>query len=132
MSSILSLCTGHSCRSQVAKAWIRAIRPSGWQGYSAGLEKHGLNPNMLKVMEGVGVDMTGHYSKPIGELPLDVDWDVVVPVCDHAVQSCPYLPAKVIHIPFAAPPREAKICPNKKHWRCIVACMMRFVLLWDC
>ena len=109
MRSILFLCTGNSCRSQMAEAWARVICSGGWQVYSAGLEKHGLNPYMLKVMEEAGVDMTGHYSKAIEELPSDVDWDVVVTVCDHAAQSCPYLPAKkVLHIPFADPPREAK------------------------
>ncbi len=115
MSSILFLCTGNSCRSQMAEAWTRAIWPSDWQVYSAGLEKHGLNPNMLKVMEEAGVDMTDHYSKTLEELPCDVTWDVVVTVCDHAAENCPVLSAKkVLHIPFADPPREAKNLPEQE------------------
>ena len=112
MSTLLFLCTGNSCRSQMAEAWARCLLPDGWTVFSAGIEKHGLNPQMLHVMKEAGVDMDGHYSKTIEELPVDVCWDVAVTVCDHAAQSCPYFPAKkLLHIPFADPPAEAGMLP---------------------
>lgn len=113
MSYLLFICTGNSCRSQMAEAWSRALLLGGWSVYSAGLEKHGLNPQMLQVMGEAGVDMSGHYSKTMEELPSDVNWDVVVTVCDHAAQNCPYLPAKkLLHIPFADPPTAASSLPE--------------------
>ncbi len=108
MSSVLFLCTGNSCRSQMAEAWGRHFFPDGWKVASAGIEKHGLNPHMLTVMSEVGVDMSKHFSKTIDELPNDVVWDLVVTVCDRAAASCPCYPgAKRVHLPFDDPPTLA-------------------------
>lgn len=108
MGTLLFLCTGNSCRSQMAEAWARLQLSTGWTVCSAGLEKHGLNSLMVKVMEEEGVDMASHYSKTIEELPAGVHWDVIVTVCNHAAQSCPCIPAKkVLHIPFDDPPALA-------------------------
>lgn len=108
MSSVLFLCTGNSCRSQMAEAWGRCLFSDGWTVASAGIEKHGLNPLMLTVMAEVGVDMSQHFSKTIDELPGDILWDLVVTVCDRAATACPSYPGeKRIHIPFDDPPALA-------------------------
>ena len=105
MSDVLFLCTGNSCRSQMAEAWGRLLLPDGWSVCSAGIEKHGLNPHMLIVMNEVGVDMSIHFSKTVDELPNGIQWDLVVTVCDHAAATCPSYPgAKLIHLPFDDPP----------------------------
>ncbi|WP_197476102.1 arsenate reductase ArsC, partial [Oleiphilus sp. HI0043] len=65
---VLFLCTGNSCRSQMAEAWVNTIRNKEWQAYSAGIETHGMNPNAVSVMGELGVDMSKHYSKHIEEL----------------------------------------------------------------
>ena len=104
MSSLLFLCTGNSCRSQMAEAFARLHAPQGVHIYSAGMEKHGLNPRMLDVMAEAGVDMSPHYSKTTDELPAQ-DWELVVTVCDNAAQRCPCFPgATMHHMPFDDPP----------------------------
>lgn len=109
MSSILFLCTGNSCRSQMAEAWGRYLFPAGWEVYSAGIEKHGLNPLMLTVMSEVGIDMSQHFSKTIDELPEGIPWDLVVTVCDHATRVCPTYPeSNLVHLPFDDPPSITK------------------------
>jgi len=105
---ILFLCTGNSCRSQMAEGWGRHSRPDiDW--CSAGVETHGLNPNAVKVMAEAGVDITPQRSQHIDEFELDT-LDLVVTVCGHAHESCPILPdsVKVLHHPFDDPPRLAK------------------------
>ena len=105
---ILFLCTGNSCRSQMAEGWTRALKGGEIEAYSAGIETHGLNPNAVKVMAEAGVDISGHRSKNVKEL-LDVDFDYVVTVCGHAHETCPMFPgkAKVVHLGFDDPPRLA-------------------------
>lgn len=104
MKNILFLCTGNSCRSQMAEAFAKRSLASHFNVFSAGIKKHGLNPYMLRVMEEVGVEMNGHESQLIEELPCS-DWDVVVTVCSHAKENCPILQAKQhIHMPFDDPP----------------------------
>ena len=104
MKHLLILCTGNSCRSQMAEAFARRVLPADVAVYSAGIEKHGLNPFMLRVMEEAGCDMQGHFSKTVDELPA-VPWDAVVTVCGHAAENCPYLEAKRhVHLPFDDPP----------------------------
>lgn len=113
MSAVLFLCTGNSCRSQMAEAWARTALPPEWQVYSAGIEKHGLNPLMLRVMAEDGVDMASHYSKTTDELPQAVDWSLVVTVCSHAAEHCPYFPAKRrLHMPFDDPPALTRGLPE--------------------
>lgn len=113
MSSVLFLCTGNSCRSQMAEAWGRSLFPDGWKVASAGIEKHGMNPLMLTVMSEVGMDMSQHFSKTVDELPGEIQWDLVVTVCDQAAKACPCYPGgTLIHIPFDDPPALANGLPE--------------------
>ncbi|MDD2237642.1 MAG: arsenate reductase ArsC [Kiritimatiellae bacterium] len=107
--NVLFLCTGNSCRSQMAEGWARALKSDVIEAYSAGIETHGMNPNAVKVMAEAGVDISGQRSKHLDELK-DVPFDVVVTVCGHAQENCPWFPggAKVIHVGFDDPPRLAK------------------------
>ncbi len=106
---ILFLCTGNSCRSQMAEGWTRALKGAEIEVYSAGIETHGLNPNAVKVMAEAGVDISTQKSQHIDEFK-DVDLDVVVTVCAHAHETCPFFPgsAKVVHVGFDDPPRMAR------------------------
>lgn len=106
---VLFLCTGNSCRSQMAEGWARHLQGRVLEPYSAGIETHGLNPNAVKVMSEVGVDISQHRSKTLDDLK-DVSFDYVVTVCAHAHETCPIFPrgAKVIHVGFDDPPRLAK------------------------
>jgi arsenate reductase len=112
---ILFLCTGNSCRSQMAEGWARALHGDRLEAYSAGIEKHGLNPNAVKVMAEAGVDISGHKSKLTTELPVK-EFDYVVTVCDSAHENCPYFPAKtkLIHHSFDDPPRLAGSAKNEE------------------
>lgn len=103
---ILFLCTGNSCRSQMAEGWTRALHPDRIEVYSAGTEKHGLNQRAVKVMQEAGVDISSQYSKTVDELPTR-DFDYVVTVCGHAEENCPFFPGKVrrVHHGFDDPPR---------------------------
>ncbi len=106
---ILFLCTGNSCRSQMAEGWARALRSGAIEAWSAGVESHGLNPYAVRVMAEAGVDIAGHHSKLVDELAA-VDFDVVVTVCDDAHESCPVFPGRtrVVHRGFDDPPRLAR------------------------
>ncbi len=106
---ILFLCTGNSCRSQMAEGWARALRSECIEAYSAGIETHGMNPRAMRVMAEAGVDISGQRSKHVDELK-DVVFDYVVTVCDNAAASCPLFPGKtkVIRHSFDDPPRLAK------------------------
>lgn len=106
---VLFLCTGNSCRSQMAEGWARALKSDQIESYSAGIETHGLNPNAVKVMAEAGVDISKHQSKNVDDLK-DVPFDFVVTVCGHANENCPIFPrkAKVVHIGFDDPPKLAR------------------------
>ncbi|MFN2352099.1 MAG: arsenate reductase ArsC [Kiritimatiellia bacterium] len=107
---VLFLCTGNSCRSQMAEGWAKALKPDVIEAYSAGIETHGLNPNAVKVMAEVGVDISGHTSKQVDDLN-DVDFDIVVTVCGHANETCPMWlggKAQVKHVGFDDPPALAR------------------------
>ena len=106
---ILFLCTGNSCRSQMAEGWCRHLKGDIIEAYSAGIETHGLNPYAVKVMAEAGVDISGHKLKLLTDLA-GIDFDYVVTVCGHAHESCPFFPAKskVIHVGFDDPPKLAK------------------------
>lgn len=106
---ILFLCTGNSCRSQMAEGWARQLKSDVIEAYSAGIETHGLNPNAVKVMAEVGVDISGHRSKNVDALK-DVPFDFVVTVCGHVHETCPIFPGKVkvVHVGFDDPPALAK------------------------
>ena len=121
---ILFLCTGNSCRSQMAEGWTRALKGDRIEAFSAGIETHGLNPRAVKVMAEAGVDISGHWSKTVADLPTK-DFDFVVTVCDHAHESCPLFPGKtkVVHVGFDDPPRLAKDAPTEEealtHYRLV-------------
>ena len=106
---ILFLCTGNSCRSQMAEGWARALKGDTIEPYSAGIETHGLNPDAVRVMHEVGVDISNHRSKQVNEL-MGLPFDYVVTVCDRANETCPIFPGKtrVIHAGFDDPPKLAK------------------------
>ncbi len=110
---ILFLCTGNSCRSQMAEGWARHLQGKGIEPYSAGLETHGLNPHAVKVMAEAGVDITGQRSKTIKDLG-PVAFDLVVTVCGHANAHCPIFPGKtrVIHVGFEDPPKLTAHLPD--------------------
>ncbi|MHB0946492.1 MAG: arsenate reductase ArsC [Sedimentisphaerales bacterium] len=112
---ILFLCTGNSCRSQIAEGWVRHLKSDIIEPYSAGIETHGLNPNAVKVMAEAGADISGHRSKHLDELK-DIDFDYVITVCDNANERCPMFPrkTKIIHIGFDDPPRLAKNTKTKE------------------
>ena len=106
---ILFLCTGNSCRSQMAEGWARHLKGDGIQAYSAGIETHGLNPHAVQVMAEAGVDIAGHTSKTIDALG-GIEFDYVITVCSHAHETCPLFPgkARVVHVGFDDPPALAK------------------------
>ncbi len=91
---ILFLCTGNSCRSQMAEGWARHLKGDQIESYSAGIEIHGLNPSAVKVMAEAGVDLSGHRSKHLNELK-DQTFDYVITVCDAANESCPFFPERL-------------------------------------
>ncbi len=106
---VLFLCTGNSCRSQMAEGFARALKADIIDGYSAGTDPHGMNPLAVQVMREAGVDISGHHSKHVDELR-DVAFDYVVTVCDHANETCPIFPGdtKKVHVGFDDPPRLAR------------------------
>lgn len=112
--NILFLCTGNSCRSQMAEGWARHLKSDVLNAYSAGIETHGLNPNAVAVMKEAGVDISSHKSQLLSEFD-DINFDVVVTVCGHAHETCPYFPgsAKVVHVGFPDPPAQAKELAEK-------------------
>jgi arsenate reductase len=105
---ILFLCTGNSCRSQMAEGWAHALKSDELEAYSAGIETHGLNPNAVKVMAEAGVDISHHKSENVADL-LHIPFDYVITVCGHANEHCPLFPgkAKVVHVGFDDPPKLA-------------------------
>ena len=106
---VLFLCTGNSCRSQMAEGWTRHLKAGLIEPYSAGIEAHGLNPLAVKVMAEAGVDISHQRSKTIAQLPTR-DFDYVVTVCDNARESCPIFPgqAQMAHVGFDDPPALAR------------------------
>lgn len=109
MMRILFLCTGNSCRSQMAEGWTRRLKGGSIEAYSAGIETHGLNLNAVQVMAEAGVDISMQQPKLVDELE-DIEFDYVVTVCRQAHESCPRFPGKaqVVHVGFDDPPALAK------------------------
>ncbi|UCF36792.1 MAG: arsenate reductase ArsC [Acidobacteriota bacterium] len=106
---VLFLCTGNSCRSQMAEGWARHLKSATIEAYSAGIETHGMNPNAVKVMAEAGVDISSQHSKNVADL-LEIPFDYVITVCGHAHETCPVFPgqATVVHVGFDDPPRLAQ------------------------
>ena len=114
-TKILFLCTGNSCRSQMAEGWARKLKGDSIEPYSAGIETHGLNPHAVRVMAEAGVDITGQRSKNVAELR-DIAFDYVVTVCGHARENCPVFlgKAQVVHAGFDDPPRWQPVPTPRK------------------
>jgi arsenate reductase len=93
MKKILILCTGNSCRSQMAHGYFSHLGGAQLEVYSAGIETHGVNPRAIAIMKDDGVDISAHTSNNVAEY-LDIDFDYILTVCDHAHENCPYIPAK--------------------------------------
>ncbi len=115
MVKILFLCTGNSCRSQMAEGWAHALKGDVVDAYSAGIETHGLNPYAVKVMAEAGVDISSQKSKLISDLPT-LDFDYVITVCGNAHENCPVFPGRtrILHVGFEDPPRLAESCRSEE------------------
>ncbi|MDD4515875.1 arsenate reductase ArsC [Massilibacteroides sp.] len=90
---MLVLCTGNSCRSQIAEGYLRYFADDKADVYSAGVETHGVNPRAIETMKEYGINISGHTSNNVDEYR-DIDFDFVITVCDNARERCPYFPSK--------------------------------------
>ena len=104
MKKILVLCTGNSCRSQLAEGYLRHFANGKAEVYSAGIETHGVNPRAIATMKEDGIDISHHTSNNVNEYQ-NIDFDFVITVCDNAQENCPYFPssAKKFHFNFPDP-----------------------------
>lgn len=105
---VLFLCTGNSCRSQMAEAWTRHLHGASIEAASAGTQPKGLDPRAVQVMAEVGIDIAGQPSKSVSDV-LHIPFDYVITVCSDAHETCPVFPgkARVLHMGFDDPPRLA-------------------------
>jgi arsenate reductase (thioredoxin) len=112
---ILFLCTGNSCRSQMAEGWTKALKADQLEAYSAGIQPKGVDPRAVKVMAEAGIDISGQKSKGIDSLG-NLEFEYVVTLCDNARESCPLFPAKTkrIHQGFEDPPLLAAEAHNEE------------------
>jgi len=112
---VLFLCTGNSCRSQMAEGWARHLRNDEITPFSAGIETHGLNPLAVRVMAEAGVDISGQQSKLVADLP-EQAFDLVITVCGHADENCPFFPGptRVVHHGFDDPPKLAAAAKSEE------------------
>lgn len=108
MKRILVLCTGNSCRSQIAEGYLRHFAGPEADVYSAGIETHGVNPGAIAIMKEDGIDISSHTSNNVNEY-VDIDFDYVITVCDNARESCPYFPtqARKFHYNFPDPAKAS-------------------------
>ena len=104
MKKILVLCTGNSCRSQLAEGYLRHFAGERAEVYSAGVETHGVNPRAIATMQRDGLDISTHTSNHVDEYQY-IDFDYIITVCDHAKERCPYFPgtAQRFHYNFPDP-----------------------------
>lgn|SRR5690606_15400481 len=102
--NILVLCTGNSCRSQIAHGFLESFLPKDIKVYSAGVETHGVNPNAIASMQRAGIDISNYTSNHVDEYQ-NIDFDLILTVCDSAKEKCPYFPSKAkrIHHNFTDP-----------------------------
>ncbi len=112
---VLFLCTGNSCRSQMAEGWANYLKRDRIEAWSAGTEPQQLDPRAVTVMAEAGVDISGHRPKHVREV-MDIEFDYVVTVCDRARESCPLFPgqAKRVHVGFDDPPFLARKAHNEQ------------------
>ncbi|MCO4814368.1 MAG: arsenate reductase ArsC [Flavobacteriales bacterium] len=90
--NVLVLCTGNSCRSQIADGYLKAFSPEGVSIYSAGVETHGVNPKAIRTMSDDGIDISSNTSNNVNEYG-DINFDYIITVCDNAKERCPYFPS---------------------------------------
>lgn len=111
---VLFLCTGNSCRSQMAEGWARRLKTGVIEPWSAGTEPRQLDPRAVKVMAEAGVDISQQHSKHFHQLR-HIHFDYVITVCGHARENCPFFPGKtsLIHVGFDDPPALAKGAENE-------------------
>ena len=102
MKNILVLCTGNSCRSQIAHGFLASMTAGKANIYSAGVETHGVNPKAISTMKEIGIDISSHTSNNITEY-LGIDFDYVITVCDNAKERCPYFPTKAVKLHYNFP-----------------------------
>jgi len=102
MKKILVLCTGNSCRSQIAEGYLKYFVGDKAEIYSAGIETHGVNPKAIEIMKRDGIDISGHKSNNINEY-MGIDFDYLITVCDNAKESCPYFSTKAIKLHYNFP-----------------------------
>lgn len=104
MSKVMFLCTGNSCRSQMAEGFARELGKGRLEAYSAGIMAAGVNPRAVAVMKEAGIDISGQQSKEIDERLLRT-MDVIITLCDNAAEACPWTPAhiKMLHWPINDP-----------------------------
>ncbi len=125
MKKVLVLCTGNSCRSQIAEGYLRHFAGGKAQVYSAGVETHGVNPRAIATMKEDGIDISQHTSNNIDEY-FDIEFDFVITVCDNAKERCPFFPtrAKKFHHNFPDPAKaigtEEDILEQFRHVREII------------
>ena len=102
MKNILVLCTGNSCRSQIAHGFLASMTAGKAIIYSAGVETHGVTPKAIATMKEIGIDISNHTSNNITE-DLGIDFDYVITVCDNAKERCPYFPTKAVKLHYNFP-----------------------------
>ena len=104
MKNILVLCTGNSCRSQIAEGYLRHFAGDKANVYSAGIETHGVNPRAIAIMKEDGIDISTHTSNHVDEY-MNIEFDLILTVCDNAKENCPYFPSKAkrFHYNFPDP-----------------------------
>ncbi len=108
MKNILVLCTGNSCRSQIAEGYLRHYAGENANIYSAGVETHGVNPRAISIMNEVGIDISNHTSNHVDEYG-NINFDFIITVCDNAKERCPYFPSKAerLHYNFPDPAKAS-------------------------
>jgi arsenate reductase len=102
MKNILILCTGNSCRSQIAHGYLEHFLKNKAHIYSAGIETHGLNQRAVQIMKEDGIDISHHTSNDVNEY-LGIPFDYIITVCDHAYEHCPYIPGNAMRIHHSFP-----------------------------
>ena len=113
MKNILVLCTGNSCRSQIAHGYLAVMTKGNANIYSAGVETHGVNPKAIAIMKEDGIDISGHTSNNITEY-FGVDFDFVITVCDNAKERCPFFPTKALKFHYNFPDPAKAIGTEKE------------------
>ncbi|KAF2519388.1 arsenate reductase ArsC [Flavobacterium salilacus subsp. salilacus] len=113
MKKILVLCTGNSCRSQIAEGYLKHFAGDKAEVYSAGIETHGVNPKAIAVMSEDGIDISNHTSNNVDEYK-GIDFDYVITVCDNAKENCPYFPSQAEKFHYNFPdPAKAQGTPDE-------------------